>query len=290
MDLKLNVSKKGLSTTEEVINEGYTLRYGHIFRGERGKSAYESAVDGGYKGTEEEFNALFKDLKNNKITPSGDPMHYAYEAAGARWNANTGYWELNGLRDISSDEISFIYAERLASWTCAMEGLYAYSAQRTNFVGRTVSTSWGYLPNNSVWMFLEARNMEVVRISEEGKSLEIMNAAGMFFRANTLRSILGVIDFASASEVSEMFKDCFALEFVQCANLKSNISFSHSSLLSKESLLFMINNCAPNVTFTITLHPNVWTKCQEGGEWHSEIKNALTNAVNKGTTITLASA
>lgn len=34
MDLKLNVQKRGLSTTAETINEEFTLHYGHIFRGE----------------------------------------------------------------------------------------------------------------------------------------------------------------------------------------------------------------------------------------------------------------
>ena len=61
MDLKLNVSKKGLSTTEEVINEEYTLRYGHIFRG---LSAYEYAVKGGFEGTKEEYEAYVGNIGN----------------------------------------------------------------------------------------------------------------------------------------------------------------------------------------------------------------------------------
>ena len=54
-------------------------------------------------------------------TPSGDPMHYAYEAAGAIWNGTgkdinrigrmtgdtivhkSGYWYLNELGDISNE-------------------------------------------------------------------------------------------------------------------------------------------------------------------------------------------
>ena len=38
MDVKLQISKQGLSTTESVINEEFTLRYGHIFRGPKGDS------------------------------------------------------------------------------------------------------------------------------------------------------------------------------------------------------------------------------------------------------------
>lgn len=62
MDLKLNISKNGLSTTEEVINEEYTLRYGHVFRG---KSAYEYAIESGlFSGTEEEFAAYLGNIKD----------------------------------------------------------------------------------------------------------------------------------------------------------------------------------------------------------------------------------
>lgn len=58
MELKLNISKKGLNISAEVINEEFTLNYGHIFRG---KSAYEHAVDGGFAQSEGFFN---KELAN----------------------------------------------------------------------------------------------------------------------------------------------------------------------------------------------------------------------------------
>ena len=70
MDLKLNILKKGLATTAEVINEEYTLNYGHIFRG---KSAYQQAVDGGFVGSEGEFNEELANI--NK------PIEISYDRA-----------------------------------------------------------------------------------------------------------------------------------------------------------------------------------------------------------------
>lgn len=64
MDLKLNVSKQGISINEEAINEEYTLRYGHIFRGKDGKSAYQQAVEAGYKGSEADFKELLLSCQN----------------------------------------------------------------------------------------------------------------------------------------------------------------------------------------------------------------------------------
>lgn len=46
-------------------NEGKYIRIPAI-EGEKGKSAYQSAVDGGYKGTEEEFNSTLADIGMNK--------------------------------------------------------------------------------------------------------------------------------------------------------------------------------------------------------------------------------
>jgi hypothetical protein len=75
MNLKLNVKKEGLalSPNELINNEEFELNFGHVFRGERGvdgKSAYDSAVEGGYEGTEQEFNIGLKDL-NNKPNKEG---------------------------------------------------------------------------------------------------------------------------------------------------------------------------------------------------------------------------
>lgn len=61
MELKLNIAKNGITTNESVINEEFTLHYGHIFRG---LSAYEYAVNGGFEGTKEEYEAYVGNIGN----------------------------------------------------------------------------------------------------------------------------------------------------------------------------------------------------------------------------------
>lgn len=69
MDLKLNVQKRGLSTTEAIINEEFTLHYGHIFRGEDAETLiidYETAktlYNSG--GQSEEFKSIYSKLVSN---------------------------------------------------------------------------------------------------------------------------------------------------------------------------------------------------------------------------------
>lgn len=259
-------------------------------------------VDGGGDVSREEFDALAKDVADlaeqskefMPATPSGDPMHYAYEAAGAVWNGDTGYWELNrdqgGLVNITTTDMRVMYNEYSASWTNAMDGLFAYSKSRTNLLGQLVDVGWGYITNSTNYMYLDARNMEIAYLAEYASAtFTLTNAHGMFFRAHKLKKIIGVLDFSSATYVSEMFVQCYALENVRCANLKQGISFADSPLLSKESLLYMIDNCASGVSFTITLHPDVYDNAKDS--WATEIEYAIEIASsNKGTTITLASA
>jgi hypothetical protein len=50
----------------------------------------------------------------------------------------------------------------------------------------------------------------------------------------------------------------------------------------------MINNCASGVSFTITLHPDVYDETKDS--WTTEIEEAIERASSKETIITLASA
>ena len=92
-------------------------------------------------------------------TPSGDPMHYAYVAAGAEWNGTgadivkttpwadladddadktvvhkAGYWYLNGLGDITNEQMRVIYnrTNSFASSNILNEVLFDDLSVRTN--------------------------------------------------------------------------------------------------------------------------------------------------------------
>lgn len=89
MELKLNISKKGLATTAEVINEEYTLNYGHVFRG---KSAYEQAVAGGYVRSEEKFNKSLSTI-NEAIYVNIDSAKSLYENKEQQTDATKAQWK-----------------------------------------------------------------------------------------------------------------------------------------------------------------------------------------------------
>lgn len=142
--------------------------------------------------------------------------------------------------------------------------------------------------------FFRCTNLQTIKISTETDPdfrWKSTNLANIFNGNSSLTKILNVINTEGATSMVNMFAGCTSLVEVRLHNLKKDVSFNGSHLLSKESLLYMIENCSSSATFTITLHPNVYAKCQEGGEWYSEVSTALSAAQSgKTTTITLASA
>ncbi|MEE1072024.1 MAG: hypothetical protein U0L26_06470, partial [Cellulosilyticum sp.] len=245
-------------------------------------------------------------------TPSGDPMHYAYEAEGAVYNNSDvsievvdwfgktithepHKWYLNGLGDLSNKEMAKIYSlGRFSPYVQAPLGYGSNSypdyatTVRTNIArlgmyNGTVSNAY-FATTNYV---IETINVSIASKTPQGNTT--INSASTFETCKKLRSIYGVIKLNGAGTAT--FMKCYELQDIKISSLSISVSFADSPLLSKESLLYMIRNCASNVTFTITLHPDVYAKCQESGEWYSEVNTALSTAQSgKTTTITLASA
>lgn len=243
-------------------------------------------------------------MADSMNTPSGDPMHYAYVAAGAVWNASTGLWsyreEEGGLTDLTNEDMQVCYAERWGTTNTA-PGAFARIQGRTGLNNMLWSATSDFY--NSV---NACPNLEVFFI----KGLNLQEACprnlnSSFYNCPKLHTIGSPLyrKDVNLQYMTTVPTNCFALlpalRNIYLRNVRVNLSFADSPLLSKESLLYMIDNCASGVSFTITLHPYVYAKCtrvDEGegqyvGEWWEEIDDALGYAEEiKGTTITLASA
>lgn len=330
MDLKLNVQKRGLSTTAETINEEFTLHYGHIFKGEKGdkgekgvdgkdgergadgKSAYQQAVEAGYKGSEADFKELLlsypnkadkdgyypnmsvgiaDDVKDGNTkylaaTPSGDPMHYAYEAIGAVWNADTGYWEFIGVNDMTNEDMReeiLLGNNRIYS---AANLINLATIERVIFgrVNLLLDAEWNALSADNLAPFNE--RLEVIQFSTRKNDVVFIQSFGWgCYGCKRLRSFFNIMDVSKAN-IGSAFGGCVALETIMLRGLNKDVSFADSPLLSKESLLYMIRNSVQGVEITITLHPAVYQKAKEG-EWEEEVTSAINDY---GENITLAEA
>lgn len=231
-------------------------------------------------------------------TPSGDPMHYAYVAAGAEYNDTgadivkttpwadmidddytgdygktvvhkAGYWYLNGLGDFTNDEIRKIY--QLTSTypeTVYLEERFKNLNIKTNFYNNKDISGKANI------MALTFSSKFVVLVSK----LYVVSNSILAFNCNTLLHIVGIIKDFIFSPLT--FKDCNIIT-VKIMTLKANITIP-STNLSVKSVLYMINNEAATSPITITLHADVYNRCTANAD--------ILAALQAHTNVSLASA
>jgi hypothetical protein len=230
-------------------------------------------------------------IMTSSTTPSGDPMHYAYEAAGAVWNANTKYWELNTLTDITTEQMRKIYNLGFLNMPSIMLGGSPMSNVRTN-LGRTGRTNYTQAALNILAFAYENQTIEVINLSTRTASASTLNNAGLtslngintaFYKCSKLRIIYGEIMLAKVDPyyTQNAFNGCAALEEVRIQTL-SSLSFADSPKLSKASILYLVQKSAPTTAITISLHSTAYAMAKAD----SEIQSALSSKPN----ITLISA
>ena len=249
-------------------------------------------------------------------TPSGDPMHYVYLSYyGVSYNEETNRYTVGYLTDLTADDMrkSFamygggVMSAAYNSWVHSWSDSEVIKKQLPRTTLPVFSTGsrifYDSVHLNFCWNMLEQISLFYVpptpneyncfKLWRQDISTELLLVlSGM----TKLKYIVDPL-WCNRSHTLNTFKSLEALREIRLLNLQGNVSFAGSPLLSKESLFYMIDNCASNATFTITLHPNVYAKCiWEGGEesprgeWNDEVSTALANAESKGTNITLASA
>lgn len=234
-------------------------------------------------------------------TPSGDPMHYAYVAAGAKYNDTgadivktapwadladddadktvvhkNGYWYLNGLGDITNEQMRIIYSYiNCYGASYDMSEAFYNANLRTNFNLYPFKGGYGLTLTNSTF---GRSNIEVLNISSFLHSKDI----SYFLTYTPIKYIIGILRIERNTKVTGAFDNCQELRVISLAGLGNSISFSSSSLLSIKSVLYMINNEKATAPITITLHADVYNKCMANAD--------ILAALETHTNISLASA
>ena len=197
-----------------------------------------------------------------------------YVAAGAVYNKQTGFYELNGLTDITEEQMRLIYnatnpivsmSDRIA----AFNGLNI----RTNL---RFITQGGYQPCSAQALFTGCRYLEVANLGGGSSSKFFAQTISYAFRSClVLRKITPIINVLNA-DLTNIFQLCSKLETVNLEKVSKNISFSDSPLISLESLQYLITNAANTSAITVTVHADVYAKIQDETqtEWHALIASA----------------
>lgn len=209
---------------------------------------WTQASDGGYDYT-------MSDLQYGWIPQANIDL---YEAAGAVFNEQSGYFELNGLTDISYEEMqSIYYVAGLVNGYSWGSNTYAF---RSNKNIRTIPKVGNGSVINSSYSFSSCTNLEVLATSGQ---FNIGDTRSMFIYCSHLKTIKhssnGALVLGSSQSIGDMFKGCVCLESLKLKNLNKSIDFSNSLRLSTESIVYMINNTGTS-TLTITLHPTAYAR------------------------------
>ena len=223
-------------------------------------------------------------------TPSGDPMHYAYVAADAEYN-NTGedivktapwadladddadktvvhkagYWYLNGLGDITNEQMRIIYnrTNSFASSTIINEVLYNDLLVRTNI--NQYRQKGSYVIAELHAAFLGSR-IEVVLLSNiPGNGISVKDISYMA-RSNKIKHFIGVLNTKFIKRYADPFLTCLNLKTISISSLNFNISFKDSPLLTSKSILYMIQKEAATSVITITLHADAYSRAMANAD------------------------
>lgn len=199
------------------------------------------------------------------------------QSAGATFNPVTGYFELNGLTDLSYEEMKAVFIYGGIPYHA--EYLFYYSRYnmllRTNLPLKRISINLG-----TGW-FARDSSLETICLNE-GREIAITNATYFIYTSHYLRKVVGVIDVSSANGMSAApFNYCESLESIEIKGIKDNVSFNSSSNLTAESVAYMISN-AGTAAISITLHATAYAR--------ATADPAVQEALAAHTNVTLASA
>ena len=240
-----------------------------------GDSLYEIGVEKRTESDEYVYRCtspakkLCDDIYDYASKMSSGTLRDLYISAGAVYNEQTGYYELNGLTDITEEQMRVIYKY---AGTPQVKAAFAYSNARTNL-------PMPGMYNGSVYgaMFYACTNLEVAYLGYKKSSptsydVPLVDTEGnnFFYSCQKLKKIYGKIH-QRIDNWDLTFGDCLALKEVRIADLYSSIQLSWSPNLSKESVQYMITNANPPSgaavgSIAITLHPTAYARLKDDAD------------------------
>ena len=188
-----------------------------------------------------------------------------YISAGAKYNEATGYYELNGLTDITEEQMRVIWQEDLSGW---------YRKGRTN-----LTRNIAYKGNDGGY----SDGQKMSNICYENTNLEVFNLGSdfnasynfvAFSGCTKLREVLPqykIVPYTKSLGYN-IFNNCPALQEVRFDMqyvTGGKVLFSESPLLSKESVLSIITTMGSvpkENPFTITLHPTAYARLKDDAD------------------------
>lgn len=191
-----------------------------------------------------------------------------YISAGAKYNEATGFYELNGLTDISEEQMRVIWQEDLSGW---------YRKGRTNLT-RNISAkgnTGGYNGGIDIaCICIDNKNLQVFNLGADCFARYMDSAFRECSNLETIDTRFRVVPYDTSLGINT-FRGCIKLKDVRFNNhylrMKATLNLYDSPLISKESVLSAItttdNASATSGGFlTITLHADAYARLKDDAD------------------------
>lgn len=192
------------------------------------------------------------------------PLTPMFESAGATFNDETGYYEMNELTDLTEGEIYNSYSYSIGNSgynTLTMLG-WGASPVRTNF--RPISCNAFSLYSCS---YIETFNVIPIGYWKDFIKDYTMTwdnslcafSANVFFNAPRIRKIIGIISLQNVNSISATAYDMLRLEEIKIKRLHSDLkTFSKAPKLNYVTWRYLIDNASNTSPITITVHTTTY--------------------------------
>ena len=247
------------------------------------------------------------DLKDGTVTAEklstevrekvNNPLRPLYIAAGAEYNDSgadvtktapwgetvthkAGHYYLNGLGDITEEQMMDIYNEKEALNSAhKLRGNQLFKSRSfiipvpqsfTNisnryFLDQSLQFTWAECANLEVLRFANIVQLDTVNQSHMPKPSLTMRY--VFYNSRKIAYICSPIDVSGVNTIEgNTFQGCGNLRELRLFALKTNLSLSDCLVISKNSVLYIVNNATPSSAITITLHPDAYARLADDAD------------------------
>lgn len=187
------------------------------------------------------------------------------------FNEDTGFFELNGITDITYQEAIVTYNRTAfaAINISNISSVFAINNADIEKYRTTLPVRKGIAGVGGVNLLSLAYDNVVIKSIRLFNSNDIIYASSinyMLNNANSLEFISSVIYLNNINSAINSFEKAYMLKDIRLNRLKINLSFISCSLLSESSILYMINNEAATSNITITLHPDAYARAMANAD------------------------
>jgi hypothetical protein len=250
-----------------------------------GDSLYEIGVEERTESDEYVYRCtspakkLCDDIYDYASKMNSGTLRDLYVSAGAKYNEATGYYELNGLTDITEEEMRAIYTQWQKDVGTAGHDtgwLTLPPNMRTNLPSLYRADLISALSNS-----IGGSSVEVLCIAEQSNDTRVMYVAATQAVAQNnmpkLRRVIGIWRYNDKNPSNfnftygQPFGKCPLLEEIRMSKINKSHTFAVSPNLSKESVLYMITNANPPSgaaagSIAITLHPTAYARLKDDAD------------------------